>query len=107
MIMLNAQRLTVDVCALLSFSHVRTRRYLWQRLSKVEGLDLYGPPANAEGDNRNPLVAFNSREVHANDLSFFLDQVSQSVTVERNRAILMGQERDHTRQVFTSRWSLN
>ncbi|CAN0308748.1 unnamed protein product, partial [Ascophyllum nodosum] len=48
--------------------------YLWQRVSEIEGLELYGPPPNAAGDNRNPLVAFNSRDVHAHDLSFFLDQ---------------------------------
>lgn len=53
--------------------------YLWERLSEVPGLDLYGPPANESGDNRNPLVAFNSREVHANDLSFFLDQEGVAV----------------------------
>lgn len=54
----------------------RDSRYLWGRLSEVEGLDLLGPPPNASGDNRNPLLAFNSRDVHAHDLSFFMDQVS-------------------------------
>eukprot|EP00752_Nemacystus_decipiens_P002008 g1928.t1 len=49
-------------------------KYLWERLSKVERLDLLGPPPNASGDNRNPLLAFNSRDVHAHDLSFFMDQ---------------------------------
>ncbi|CAN0572915.1 unnamed protein product, partial [Laminaria digitata] len=49
-------------------------RYLWERLSEIEGLDLYGPPPNATGSNRNPLLAFNSRDVHAHDLSFFIDQ---------------------------------
>ncbi|CBJ27325.1 Cysteine desulfurase [Ectocarpus siliculosus] len=49
-------------------------KYLWERLSEVEGLDFYGPPPNASGDNRNPLLAFNSRDVHAHDLSFFMDQ---------------------------------
>lgn len=48
--------------------------YLWERLSAIEGLDLYGPPPNATGSNRNPLLAFNSRDVHAHDLSFFIDQ---------------------------------
>ncbi|CAM9248356.1 unnamed protein product [Ectocarpus sp. 4 AP-2014] len=51
-------------------------KYLWERLSEVEGLDFYGPPPNASGDNRNPLLAFNSRDVHAHDLSFFMDQAS-------------------------------
>ena len=54
-------------------------RYLWDRLSEVEGLDLYGPPPNATGANRNPLVAFNSRDVHAHDLSFFIDQARGGV----------------------------
>ncbi|CAM9296696.1 unnamed protein product [Chrysoparadoxa australica] len=53
--------------------------YLWQRISKVEGLTLYGPPSNAAGDNRNALVSFNSQEVHAHDLSFFLDQEGVAV----------------------------
>lgn len=59
-------------------------RYLWKRLSEVEGLELYGPPVNEAGDNRNPLVAFNSRDVHANDLSFFLDQARGGERVPRS-----------------------
>jgi len=57
-------------------SFVPCTRYLWERLSEVGGLDLLGPPPNASGDNRNPLLAFNSRDVHAHDLSFFMDQAS-------------------------------
>ncbi|CAM9293504.1 unnamed protein product [Choristocarpus tenellus] len=48
--------------------------YLWNKVAEVPGLDLYGPPPSGVGDNRNPLVSFNSRDVHASDLSFFLDQ---------------------------------
>lgn len=58
----------------ISSSLSRRGRYLWERVSEIEGLDLYGPPPNVAKDNRNPLVAFNSRDVHAHDLSFFMDQ---------------------------------
>ena len=58
-------------------------RYLWERLSEIEGLDLYGPPPNAAGSNRNPLLAFNSRDVHAHDLSFFIDQARDWVELGR------------------------
>ncbi len=35
-------------------------RYMWQKLSSVgDNLDLLGPPPNADGSNRSPLVSFN------------------------------------------------
>jgi cysteine desulfurase/selenocysteine lyase len=54
-------------------------KYLWQRLSEFDDLQLYGPPPNESGDNRTPLVAFNSKSVHASDLSFFMDQEGVAV----------------------------
>ena len=43
-------------------------------VSKIDGLELYGPSPSTAGVTRTSLVAFNSKAVHATDLSFFLDQ---------------------------------
>ena len=56
------------------YEHALSRK-LWDTLSGIEGLDLYGPPPQADGSGRGALVAFNSQSVHASDLTFFLDQV--------------------------------
>eukprot|EP00466_Bigelowiella_natans_P006634 jgi/Bigna1/147067/aug1.128_g21775 len=54
---------------------VELGRYLWESLSEMEGVRLYGPsPDSAAGEGRGALVAFNIPGVHANDLAFFLDQ---------------------------------
>jgi cysteine desulfurase / selenocysteine lyase len=52
-------------------------KYLYERLEEVNSecdanLELYGPSAGSGG--RTGLVSFNSRNVHATDMSFFLDQ---------------------------------
>lgn len=47
-------------------------KYLYDQLSTIEGLQLYGPSSTS--DTRTGLVAFNSKDIHASDLSFFLDQ---------------------------------
>ena len=69
---------------------------LWAALAEVEGLQLYGPPPaaeqaedetgeakkeeQAEGQGqRAALVAFHSDAVHAQDLTFFLDQEGVAV----------------------------
>lgn len=49
-------------------------RYLFQRLSEVDGLTLYGPKLDIPFTERSGLVSFNALKVHATDLSFFLDQ---------------------------------
>jgi selenocysteine lyase/cysteine desulfurase len=49
-------------------------RYLYEQLRGVGGLQLYGPDPQTEGVCRTGLVAFNAKEVHSADLSFFLDQ---------------------------------
>lgn len=51
--------------------------YLYQRLSEIEGLELYGPATSSA--SRTGLVAFNSKTIHATDLSFFLDQEGVAV----------------------------
>jgi len=53
-------------------------RYLYDQLSAIDSLQLYGPPPSGHS-LRTGLVAFNSRSVHATDLSFFLDQEGVAV----------------------------
>jgi cysteine desulfurase/selenocysteine lyase len=47
-------------------------KYLYEQLETIEGLQLYGPSSSSA--TRTGLVAFNSKDIHASDLSFFLDQ---------------------------------
>eukprot|EP01038_Epipyxis_sp_PR26KG_P008867 gene8867-11961_t len=56
-------------------------KYLYEELEKINNLILYGPSTktivnnnNNNCNHRTGLVAFNSKTVHATDLSFFLDQ---------------------------------
>lgn len=51
--------------------------YLYNQLAAIDNLELYGPPASS--GRRSGLVAFNSKEVHPTDLSFFLDQEGVAV----------------------------
>ena len=48
-------------------------KYLYERLSEVEGVRIYGPPPGKEGKGRAALASFNTDQVHASDLAFFLD----------------------------------
>ncbi len=35
-------------------------RYMWEKIKSVgDDLELLGPPPNADGSNRTPLVSFN------------------------------------------------
>lgn len=54
-------------------------RYLYEQLQQVDGIELYGPDPATPGVTRTALVAFNSKHVHATDLSFFLDQEGVAV----------------------------
>ena len=56
-----------------AYEHHLTKK-LWSTLSAIEGLELYGPPPEADGSGRGALVAFNAAAVHGSDLAFFLDQ---------------------------------
>ena len=51
--------------------------YLYEQLETVPNLNLYGPKSTT--GRRTGLVAFNSLDVHATDLSFFLDQEGVAV----------------------------
>lgn len=51
---------------------IKLGKYLYEQLETIEGLQLYGPSSSSA--TRTGLVAFNSKDIHASDLSFFLDQ---------------------------------
>lgn len=53
-----------------------------QRLSEIEGIRIYGPKPSA-GLGRAALVAFNTEQVHASDLAFFLDQVPTTTQAQQ------------------------
>lgn len=48
-------------------------KYLYEKLSEVEGVRIYGPKPGPDGKGRAALAAFNTEQVHASDLAFFLD----------------------------------
>lgn len=61
------------------FEHeVALGKYLYEELTKIEGVELYGPPPTAECP-RTGLAAFNVKGIHSTDLSFFLDQEGVAV----------------------------
>ena len=49
-------------------------KYLYESLSKIPSVKIYGPPAGRNGERRAPLCAFNVEGIHATDLATFLDQ---------------------------------
>jgi cysteine desulfurase/selenocysteine lyase len=53
---------------------MKLSKYLYERLSKIPSVKIYGPPAGANGERRASLCSFNVEGIHATDLSTFLDQ---------------------------------
>lgn len=49
-------------------------KYLYESLSKVPGVRIYGPPPGDHGERRASLCSFTVEGIHATDLSTFLDQ---------------------------------
>lgn len=49
-------------------------KYLYESLSKVPNVRIYGPPPGPKGDGRASLCSFNVEGIHATDLASFLDQ---------------------------------
>ena len=45
--------------------------YAVERLSRLEGLDIYGP---ADPSERSAVVAFNYRDIHSHDIATILDR---------------------------------
>lgn len=48
--------------------------YLYEKLTKIENLKIYGIKPNKEGKGRSALAAFNVNNIHGNDLATLLDQ---------------------------------
>lgn len=56
--------------------------YLYNKLNAIPGIRIYGPKVETDGQGeRAALVAFNHKDVHASDLSFFLDQEGVAIRV--------------------------
>ena len=48
--------------------------YLYEKISAIPQVTLYGPKPNADGTGRAAIATFTVEGVHAQDLSQFLDQ---------------------------------
>jgi len=53
--------------------------YLYDRMTSIEGLTVYGPPASR---GRGPLCAFNVENIHSTDLAVMLDQYGNTHSVQ-------------------------
>ncbi|WP_446870516.1 SufS family cysteine desulfurase [Phormidesmis sp. 146-12] len=53
--------------------------YLFQQLSEIPEIRIYGPQPNADGSGRAALAAFTAGDVHPHDLSTILDQAGVAI----------------------------
>jgi cysteine desulfurase / selenocysteine lyase len=53
--------------------------YLFQRLTEIPELRIYGPRPDVEGEGRAALASFTAGEVHPHDLSTILDQAGIAI----------------------------
>lgn len=60
------------------YEHELTR-YLYERLTQVPNLKLYGPMPKADGSGRAAIATFTVDNLHAQDLSTFLDQAGIAI----------------------------
>ncbi len=60
------------------YEHELTR-YLYGRLADVPKLRLYGPKPNADGSGRAAIATFTVDNLHAQDISTFLDQAGIAI----------------------------
>ncbi|MBX2866019.1 MAG: SufS family cysteine desulfurase [Leptolyngbyaceae cyanobacterium MAG.088] len=60
------------------YEHELTR-YLYERLADVPQLQLYGPKPEADGSGRAAIATFTVENLHAQDLSTFLDQAGIAI----------------------------
>lgn len=54
-------------------------RYLYERLEPIPQLTLYGPKPKADGSGRAAIATFTVTNLHAQDLSTFLDQAGIAI----------------------------
>ncbi|EKV01112.1 cysteine desulfurase-like protein, SufS subfamily [Leptolyngbya sp. PCC 7375] len=60
------------------YEHELTR-YLYERLADVPKIKLYGPKPKADGSGRAAIATFTVENLHAQDLSTFLDQTGIAI----------------------------
>ncbi|MEO0352496.1 MAG: SufS family cysteine desulfurase [Cyanobacteria bacterium P01_A01_bin.15] len=60
------------------YEHELTR-YLYDALAQVPQLQLYGPSPQADGSGRAAIATFTVKNLHAQDLSTFLDQAGIAI----------------------------
>lgn len=53
--------------------------YLFEKLSQIPQLTIYGPKPNADGEGRAALASFTVENLHANDLSTMLDDAGVAI----------------------------
>jgi cysteine desulfurase/selenocysteine lyase len=63
----------IGMDAIAAYEHELTA-YLYQSLSQLPQVKLYGPPPAADGSGRAALATFTVENLHAQDLSTFIDQ---------------------------------
>ena len=63
----------VGMDRIASYEHQLTA-YLYEQISQVPKLTLYGPKPNADGSGRAAIATFTVEGIHAQDLSTLLDQ---------------------------------
>ncbi|MEL6552549.1 MAG: SufS family cysteine desulfurase [Cyanobacteria bacterium J06621_11] len=63
----------VGIDRIADYEHTLTA-YLYEQISSVEKVTLYGPKPKADGSGRAAIATFTVDGLHANDLSTFLDQ---------------------------------
>ncbi|NEQ51220.1 MAG: SufS family cysteine desulfurase [Leptolyngbya sp. SIO3F4] len=54
-------------------------RYLYEQLEPIPQIKLYGPKPNADGSGRAAIATFTVTNLHAQDLSTFLDQAGIAI----------------------------
>jgi len=64
---------SVGIDRIADYEHFLTA-YLYEKISAVPQVKLYGPKPNADGTGRAAIATFTVEGVHAQDLSTFLDQ---------------------------------
>lgn len=70
--------MSIGMDRIAQYEHELTR-YLYDKLSDVPNLKLYGPQPNADGSGRAAIATFTVANLHAQDLSTFLDQAGIAI----------------------------
>ena len=69
---------TIGMERIEQYEHDLTR-YLYERLADVPNIQLYGPKPKVDGSGRAAIATFTVKNLHAQDLSTFLDQAGIAI----------------------------